>query len=306
MKIVPDSDNISIATGLVNPKTTSLFYDKIWIPDSLKDTDIYQSEYGIIPNEVITMGDKDTEERLYFDCPFGYYSVMNLLNIRYTKYFSYDKYITSIHRNEAILIAARNFKKVYGLEVTPFFFEYTDFEQAFDSVVNSVENVGFTDFFENYENPENLDVIKFTVDNISKVVEDKLTWEQVLDFRNDTDSVKKLRKFKHWCTYDLKGKTVNELTEILNESYEEYCYVLKKHGIKTVVGSLTTLLTSTSTIISMINAGKLENIATGFTLSASLLTYAVHSMVDYLDYKNRKAPIAYIYDIIKESNKTNK
>ena len=52
MKIAPDNDNISIATGLVNPKTTSLFYDKIWIPDSLKDTDIYQSEYGKIPSEV--------------------------------------------------------------------------------------------------------------------------------------------------------------------------------------------------------------------------------------------------------------
>ena len=171
-------------------------------------------------------------------------------------------------------------------------------------MVNSAENVWFIDLLENFENPEKLDVIKFTVDNISKVIEDKLTWEQVLDFRHDKDSVKKLRKFKSWCTYDLKGKTVNEVTEILNESYEEYCYVLKKHGIKTVVGSLTTLLTSTSTIISMLNAGKLENIATGFTLSASLLTYAVHSMVDYLDYKNKKEPIAYIYDIIKESCKT--
>lgn len=79
MKIAPDNDNISIATGLVNPKTTSLFYDKIWIPDSLKDTDIYQSEYGKIPSEVQTMGDRDIEERLYFDCPFGYYSVMNTM-----------------------------------------------------------------------------------------------------------------------------------------------------------------------------------------------------------------------------------
>lgn len=299
MKILPD-DNKNIAIGLVNPKTTSLFYDKIWIPDSLKEDELYQFEYGIIPNDVRIMGARDVEEQLYYGNSYGTYSIANNLNQPYRiKNYPYVKYITSSHRNMAILIATRRFKEIYGLDVAPFFFEYTDFEQAFDSVVN----IGFIDF-EGLVNKKYLDVIKFTVDNISKVVEDKLTWEQVLDFRHDKDSVKKLRKFKHWCIYDLKGKTANEVSEILNESYEEYCYVLKKHGIKTVVGSLSTLLTSISTIISMINAGRLENIATGFALSASLLTYAVHCTEDYLDYKNRKEPIAYIYDIIKESNKS--
>lgn len=278
-----------IAIGVVNPKTTSLFYDKIWVPASLIYSNIWMNEYKQIPYEVRII--EDIEAEIFKEGPYSNYFYASMRNKGGDTIE--DTYKYTRNRNEAILIATQRFKTLYGIDVTPFFFDYTDFEKSFLKL-NDTE--GKAEYW-----IKNRDIIKITVDKIASIVEKSLSWEQVLEFKRDKNSVQKLRRFRNWCTYDLKDKSINEVVEILNQSYDDYCFTLKKHGIKTKVGSFTTLLSTTGTIISMLEAGNIENIATSLSLSATLLTYTVSKIIDYMDYKNRKEPIAYIYDVLKES-----
>lgn len=289
MKILNYYNNEKIAIGVVNPKTTSLFYDKIWIPASLIYSNVWMNEYKNIPYDVRIL--ENVEEELYknSDYPNAYYAyVKNNGSFTVNGLYKFSK-----NRNNAILIATQEFKRIYNIDITPFFYDYTDFEKSFLEL-NNTEEKGIYGI-------KNRDIIKFTVDNMASIVEKSLSWKQVLEFRKDKNSVQKLRRYRNWCIYDLKDKSISEVVETLNQSYDDYCFALKKHGIKTKVGSFTTLLSTTGTIISMLESGSIENIATSLSLSASLLTYTVGKIIDYMDYKNRREPIAYIYDVIKKT-----
>lgn len=51
-KIINYNKDETLATGFVKPKVTALFFDKIWIPNSLLD---YCYEYYSIPEEVLVL-----------------------------------------------------------------------------------------------------------------------------------------------------------------------------------------------------------------------------------------------------------
>lgn len=292
MQILNYLHDDTIAVGVVNPKTTALFYDKIWVPASLIYNGNDKEGYNQIPLEVRIL--EDDEVRIYKEGPYQNYNHARYRNIGYIS--AEQRYRYSKHRNNAILIAVKYFKKYYNLDMTPFFFEYTDFEKAF---------LGLTSDDKSKEQQQKIDVIKFTVKNISTIVEDSLSWSQVLEIRNDVSSRKKLRRFKNWCNYDLNNKSIDEVCEILTQSYDDYRAVLKKYGIQTKIGSFTTLLSTMSTLVNMINADTMENISTGIALSAALITYTSNKAIEYFDFKNRKEPIAYVYDIVNK-NKSNK
>lgn len=290
MKIINYNSDDSVAVGVVNPKTTSLFYDKIWIPSSLIHSGIDGNKYDYIPYEIRIQEDK--EALIYKEGPHKSYIHFVMENRGCMT--AAGAYRMSRNRNIAILIAVMFFKKYYKINMTPFFFEYTDLEKTLFNITDEEDNSKYND---------KIDVIRFTTNNMATIIEESLSWEQVLEFRNDELSRKKLNKFRNWGNYNLKGKSIAEISEILNQSYSDYCYALKKHGVKTKIGSFTTVLTTASTIIDIINSGTIDSIAMGVALSASLITYTSNAIIDYMDYKNSKDPIAYIYDIIKESEK---
>lgn len=67
----------------------------------------------------------------------------------------------------------------------------------------------------------------------------------------------------------------------------------------TAVGSMTTVLSSISTIVSSIENSQVGLIATGLSVSTGLVAYSAQQFYTYLDTKRQ--PIAYIYDIMKQA-----
>lgn len=89
--------------------------------------------------------------------------------------------------------------------------------------------------------------------NLEVAAESKLTWEQVREFRLDKESRTKLRRFLHWLDKDMVGKPLSFVEDEIALRLDDYSHALKKHGVTTVKGVLSSVLdwrslTSGSTI----------------------------------------------------------
>jgi len=80
--------------------------------------------------------------------------------------------------------------------------------------------------------------IVIALKNIKIVDEDKLTWEQVLEFRKDKEIRSKYRRFLHWLDKDMVGKSQAFIEDEIAGKLEDYENALKKYNIKTVLGTI--------------------------------------------------------------------
>lgn len=336
------------ATGVVNPKTTALFFDKLWVPDEeailfsipksirlpnlnisddeyvhfgkLNNSSLYRkavvSNFGVPSEEVfrsaeirnsIASIDEIYQINLRHNQSVRYFGPSEInLRAAYTsmveQYLERDGFLTSFNRNEALRIIS-NYYQRHGLPLIPIFLSKTDFEKSL--LMSGPQNeTGLPDgYFENVYSKivreRNVDAIEATINSISIIVEDNLTWEQVKEIRKDKESIKKLRKFRLWASTDFKDKSETEVSAIIAKSLEEYEYALRKHGIMTAVGAMTTVLSSASSIVGAIESSQAGLIAAGLSVSAGLVTYSAQQLYEYFDTKRQ--PIAYIYDITKQA-----
>lgn len=81
-------------------------------------------------------------------------------------------------------------------------------------------------------------VIIASLSDLSIVDENRLTWEQVLQFRADRDARQKYRRLVHWLDKDMIGKSQAFIEDEIAERLQNYEQALAKHGIKTVVGTI--------------------------------------------------------------------
>jgi hypothetical protein len=79
---------------------------------------------------------------------------------------------------------------------------------------------------------------------IPSILEDELTWEQVVEFRKDREAKRKLRALRSWLQSGLTAATLEEATDKIEQKVANYEWALKKHGVKTVTGALTAVLDS--------------------------------------------------------------
>lgn len=84
-----------------------------------------------------------------------------------------------------------------------------------------------------------------TVVGLRVVDENRLTWEQVLEFRKDTENRKKYRRFRHWLDKDMPGKSQAFIEDAVRIKLEDHESAIKKHGLQTVAGSVEDLLAFT-------------------------------------------------------------
>lgn len=78
---------------------------------------------------------------------------------------------------------------------------------------------------------------------------------------------------------------------------DEYKNALKKHGIETITGGFSTVLTSSAMILKNIGEGINVQSSIGFTIAAGLTVYTVEKYLSYKETRNN--PIAYVYDVFK-------
>lgn len=155
MKNIFSKSEISIATGLVKPKTTSLFFDKIWVPDM--GNIIFDDK---IPKDVLYIHDvcdenyKSYSEEFkksmnYNMCPqraswmnitYNYVlpSIENPVQFleemgftRYSKMYSKIPFLSTFYRNECINRFVNDMHEVYNINITPIYLDQLSFENDF-------------------------------------------------------------------------------------------------------------------------------------------------------------------------------
>lgn len=77
-----------------------------------------------------------------------------------------------------------------------------------------------------------------TLSGLAIVDEDLLSWEQVLEFRADEENRLKYKRFLHWLDKDMVGKSQAFIEDEISIRLEGYENALKKHGIKTILGTV--------------------------------------------------------------------
>jgi hypothetical protein len=82
------------------------------------------------------------------------------------------------------------------------------------------------------------------------VIDDSVSWDQLIEFKNDTDSKRKFLALRNWMIDISKGSfDTKEISEKFDYLYLEYEAHLKRHKLKTNSGVIKTFAITTSEIL---------------------------------------------------------
>ena len=273
--------NMRYATGVVNPKTTAIFFDKIWVPNyeifiNEKEKEFFRK----IPREVV-MTFPCEKYREHWDKIFKYATIKNH---NYTHFeLTALEYMYSEWRNKSLLQITNFMQNKLKIDIIPIFFDKTDFEKStnmYDDKEVFVTNN-----------------IEFIIKDIPLILEKELEWEQVLDFRRDKKCIKSAKRLIRWSNIECDGLTRNDIREKLEQELDEYSFSIKKHGIQIVTGALSTILSSSTAITDIINGENNVLLVGVSSISAAIITYTVDRIISGMEL--HRSPVACLYNIKK-------
>lgn len=139
----------------------------------------------------------------------------------------------------------------HGIKVVPLYRS----EAAFSAEFSSGEGVAY----------------QAVLNNLPVVAAQELEWQQILDFRQDTDAVRKYRAMRVWMQEILASKSLSEATDIVGTKLEDYKWALRKHGLRSALGTITEVIESKSIatataaggVLALINHPSLALLVTG-------------------------------------------
>ena len=73
------------------------------------------------------------------------------------------------------------------------------------------------------------------LENLQIVNEENTNWQQVLEFRSDSESKEKYRRMIHWLDGSMVGKSESFIQDELSLRIKDYEAAYKKHGFKTLL-----------------------------------------------------------------------
>jgi hypothetical protein len=79
------------------------------------------------------------------------------------------------------------------------------------------------------------------LENLPEIVEDHVSWEQVLEFRSDEEAIRKYRELRLWLEYSLSAQSVEHARDLITHRIEDYEWAIRKHGLKTATGALSSI-----------------------------------------------------------------
>jgi len=282
------SSQLTYATGLVSPKTTTLFFDKIWVPSYINEFTAMLLGIDIsIPQKYLLQVDVQEDELItvFFDRNSPYRLPKGDAEI--------IEYLTSNNRNEGIFRSSKAFWDHHKMIVTPVYFNFTSFETANDIHNNYNKHHGLPTEGNQFA------ALSCCIANIPEIVEKELTWQQVSEIKEDRESLKKLRRFKNWM-YDIgDSKSEIALTEYLQQVLDDYKSALNKHGILTSVGAMTTIITGGSTIYKALVSDTKSLLMTGIVVTGGVIAYTVTQTINLLEVRHN--PVAFLYDLVQRT-----
>lgn len=290
----------TLATGFVRPKVTALFFDKIWIPESLLNSYI---DFFAIPKKVLIQEKSEVKLSLSSKMKIGeLYSIHMLANSPESFQFppipNSMNFKFSTNRNYAILVGSENFSRKYGIQITPVFHNFTEFEKELESLnpKELYKNSSLNFKFKQANTYLNKEALSICIQDFPQIQEDELSWEQVLDIRDDKKRISQLRKFTTWTNRTFTNETPEEIRNIIESELDEYKKAIKEHGIKTTLGTFSTIVSSASSIASILSNS--QNLILPF-LSITAITLNFSANTYFSSLKNHNNPIAYLYNLQK-------
>lgn len=209
--------------------------------------------------------------------------------------FSNSEFKYSKNRNNAILLNTENFCRKYKIKISPVFHSLTDFEKE-TTQIESKKIYGNDSLKFRVKKPntfKNKNVLSICIEDFPDIVDDSLSWEQVLEIRKDKNRNEQLRKFLTWTERNFQNMPPEQIREILESEMGEYKEALSFFGIKTAIGAFSTIVSSASSIVSILDNPEIS--LPLLSMASVSLNYASNTYMSYLN--NRKKPIAYLYNI---------
>lgn len=221
----------SYATGFVRPKTTALFFDKLWAPYEIRKTH-YGRVYDMyeMPRSVYMKGTDTSDPELFEKIEQNLRQDMQKASksdLRDTAPLNgFTKMLLSENRNAALFYCSRVFKKYFDIEMTSIMVDKTQYELDVQRRNKRVQ----------WEEPETSlksdNILELTIHALPVAVDEQLEWGQVVEFRNDRNEVEKLRRFLSWSTDELAGKSKLQIQDELGKTLDDYNYALKNMELR--------------------------------------------------------------------------
>jgi hypothetical protein len=148
-------------------------------------------------------------------------------------------------------------------------------------------------------------VLMAAISNVAMVDEKELDWKQVLEFRKDINSRIKYQRFMRWLDSEMLTCSPRQIEDNISIKMDDYQYSLKKHGIKTMLGTVSSLIdtkfigaVSAATAATALAGGELLTALTPLSLmlGKTIITFS-NMFIDSMDEARKENyEIAYIYE----------
>ena len=138
------------------------------------------------------------------------------------------------------------------------------------------------------------------------VIEEGLTWDQVLEFRRDKESVRKYRDLHLWIQTALSSTTPQAIDDLVGQKLDDYTWAIRKHGLSTRLSAVTSLITAAGAgipiggiIAHLTHIDPVLGSASGVALSllSGAAWVAQRKLELYDTQRGAGRELAYVYDI---------
>jgi hypothetical protein len=146
------------------------------------------------------------------------------------------------------------------------------------------------------------------ISDIALVEEEKLSWEQVLEFRRDKSARRKYRRFIRWWSHAIDSATPSQLHDDIAAKLDDYEWSLKKHGLVAATGALSCILdpkfvagvSVAATAASMLGGGLWAALASsGLTIGRATVSIST-ALIEGADERHRtNGEVAYLHEVQK-------
>jgi len=269
---LPDQ-NASVGVSIAAPKTAALYFDYIWSAPFASDPP---------PDDLVVYGATPFEGQL------------QVLNMGVAEgWWSLDE-LDGLNLVKGTPAAVR--------EIAP--------ERAIAACLQRTHAILATTVFDSTEaqlaqyQPGRTDVIVSAINSLRIVDESSLSWQQVVSFRSDQEARRKYRRLVHWLDVEMIGKSVNFIADDLAGRLEDYNWTLRKHGVKTILGSLSSMLepsfiaaASAATMVTGYAAGSLAASLSALSLAVAKVAASVASARISYDDATRVPEIAFVHEL---------
>jgi len=152
-------------------------------------------------------------------------------------------------------------------------------------------------------------VIVAAIEGLPVVSEEDLSWEQVIEFRRDSESQRNFQRLIHWLDGEMVDKDWMWVADDLIERLEAYEVALGRHGIVTLTGVLKSLNDPKKVLAAIgIFAALPEDwapLAAGLSLGAGVLASVAETWIDRREFEEESQAIAFLTELRRAADSGN-